>query len=582
MCSPASVSTITMGYNLGFSVDIRTIIRLFRPTSQFLFLKWGSNKFRYLEHDTSNNSTSSSNSNSNDSSADNQNQNQKQNQKLHDKSLKRLQKKLTIAARNEKKRIASGKKKPESQMFNQVSFGVDMGTITKENGKEVDAFTNVMLFRNGKITMTGCRGVQGGVDTILALIKVLSKIRGIEVVTLENTNGITYNAESNRVYSKNYVHPVDGLVTLGKCIGYFGDYTMDPTSKRKFGNGELFLYYTDEMLLERDTIEKRSISSISSTTSSTDIKYGYLRNAKLVVVKETYLIDKRYNQVLEKQIYCKRTLAHIGRKYIKFIEKESDKHDLVYKNDGVYIHTSVLAPSISVSKTFRIKLSIGSTRYRDEEAVADGIFGYEQGEMLHYIFDKYNLKVGQEYIEMFETENKSNPKSIFNTKLVTVNTTTTFEDYTVICKPDILANVNTPEYVRANLQINMINKDFSCEYLVDREIFLAIVQEKYNMLAFYDSEKNNGVRVWYYLTGECTCQKRECKCKTTATVYTSGRILLSGSSTIEECDAAYKFIKDIMEFHRTDLERNTFENTFEKVSKTNEISETSETNETSE
>jgi hypothetical protein len=518
----AQTSTVTIVYNLRSRIDIGTIVRKFVPSKKIYFLKWGKTEVRYYDKDPI--------------------------------LLKRIQEKLKKDASKRKRQLVSlRKQKKEVQFFNQITLDIDAGQI-KRNGKTISVYTNAMLYCNGKIKMTGCRDIESATNTVGIIIKLLSSMQGTHVVPLCVFDGLYYNELTGRVYSRNVLDPDgSGMMVMGKCIGFFGDVSKNPASKRKLGDGELFIYYDAipskypqnvSGATTTTTDEISSTKSVSSTYTET-IKFGHLKDSKIVSIKNDYLIDKCYNHDLVKMIYCKETLCVIGKKYIVLYDRNNK--GLYYRNNGQFIYTTVKALEESTAKTHRIKFSIGTIKYNHTEYEAPN--SVVRGEELYNIYDKFRRIIGEECIDFLSDPD---PELEPEPEIKVENNDFTIEDFFAVSQ-DLC--MHTPEYIKANLNICMLNKDFSCEYLIDRDAFINLIINEYGMETFFDSEKNNGVKFLYYMDGKCTCNKNHCKCKTTITVYTSGKILLSGSKSDEECNAAYMFIREIMEQHRDELER---------------------------
>lgn len=518
-------STITIVYDLEYRIDIGAVIRHFVPTPTIYFMKWGGDQVRYY----------------------------------FDPCRPEIQKRIGIKLTKMNKK----KKKKEIQFFNQVSLDIDLGK-TVQNEKEICLYTSVMIYCNGRMKLAGCKSPGDAVKTIQILIQAFKGIRGTCAIPLSLIGGLYFNSETGRVYSAN-VDKGDGI-RMGKCVGFFGDLNKEPTTKRKSGDGELFLYTksvknafeesgSDGCGPDDETLSQSSVSSEVSNASKSSvssvyiktIKFGYLRDTKVVTIENDYLIDKCYNHKLEKMIYCKKTLEVIGRKYIEFDENNKWRHEYYYRNNGTNIHANVL--NEHTNKMHRIKLTIGSFRDGKEPWEVDPFEQY-----LMEVYDKSGNVIGKECTEYSQTTIDSLKEYNYNHR---IGQEFTIEDYSALKETDGVdaEELHTESYILSHLEICMLNKDFSCGYNVDRDAFLKLITEKYKMHTSYDSEKHNGMRFYYYIGGNCTCNKLKCKCKTTITVYSSGKILLAGSKSMEECDMAYKFIKDIMECEREKLER---------------------------
>ena len=512
-------STITIVYDLACRVDISAVIQHMMPGPAIYFMKWGGEQVRYYD----------------------------------DPARPEIQKRIrTKLAKMNKK-----KKKKEIQFFNQISLDIDLGRSI-QNDKEVFLYTSVMIYCNGRIKLAGCKSTADAVKTVQILVKALEEIRGTCAIPLSYMNGLYYNNDTGRVYSAN-TDKGNGIC-MGKCKGFFGDLSKEPVTKRKSGDGELFLYSSEtdthirspsdpSMGAEDDTV---SVSSEGSSVSRSSvyiktIKFGYLKDTKVVTIEDNYLIDKCYSNKLERLMYCKKTFEVIGRRYVVFDTENQWRHGVYYRNNGRYIYANM--QNEITNKMQRTKLCIGAPKGETEPWEVD-----RMEQFLMEIYDKSGNVIGKECTEYYEDiiarireEYKYDHR---------IGQGFTIEDYSALkMSRGSLEEMHTEDYILSHLEICMLNKDFSCGYNVDRDAFLNLITNQYKMHTSYDSEKHNGMRFYYYINGKCVCNKLRCKCKTTITVYSSGKILLAGSKSAEECDSGYKFIKDIMEYHRSELER---------------------------
>jgi TATA-box binding protein (TBP) (component of TFIID and TFIIIB) len=115
--------------------------------------------------------------------------------------------------------------------------------------------------------------------------------------------------------------------------------------------------------------------------------------------------------------------------------------------------------------------------------------------------------------------------------------------------------------------ITLINSDFSIGHKIDRAQLYKMVIEEYGLFATYEPTIYPGVKVTYMWnstkeeqkeTGLCTCavkcllknRKKEkgimCK-KITIAIFQSGKIIITGSNTMQQTDDAYRFIVGILE-----------------------------------
>jgi TATA-box binding protein (TBP) (component of TFIID and TFIIIB) len=124
--------------------------------------------------------------------------------------------------------------------------------------------------------------------------------------------------------------------------------------------------------------------------------------------------------------------------------------------------------------------------------------------------------------------------------------------------------------------ITLINSDFSIGHKIDRTELYKLVVDDYGLFATYEPTIYPGVKVTYMWnnlddiqrnTGLCKCstncllknRKKErnngiCK-KITIAVFQSGKIIITGSNTLEQTNDAYEFINNILQENSSRLVR---------------------------
>ena len=124
--------------------------------------------------------------------------------------------------------------------------------------------------------------------------------------------------------------------------------------------------------------------------------------------------------------------------------------------------------------------------------------------------------------------------------------------------------------------ITLINSDFSIGHKIDRTELYKLVVDDYGLFATYEPTIYPGVKVTYMWnnlddiqrnTGLCKCstncllknRKKErnngiCK-KITIAVFQSGKIIITGSNTLEQTNDAYAFINNILQENSSRLVR---------------------------
>jgi TATA-box binding protein (TBP) (component of TFIID and TFIIIB) len=132
-----------------------------------------------------------------------------------------------------------------------------------------------------------------------------------------------------------------------------------------------------------------------------------------------------------------------------------------------------------------------------------------------------------------------------------------------------------------NFIIRMINTDFKSytdismknKFLIRRKILHKIlINDVYNNKCSFEPGRYHGVKLEYFwnsnkekLDGICTCAKHcfgkgsgngenNCK-KITIAIFESGSVLITGGISFEQIDEAYKYITNILNIHKTEIQK---------------------------
>jgi hypothetical protein len=127
----------------------------------------------------------------------------------------------------------------------------------------------------------------------------------------------------------------------------------------------------------------------------------------------------------------------------------------------------------------------------------------------------------------------------------------------------------------------MINTDFKSytdismknKFLIRRKILHKIlINDVYNNKCSFEPGRYHGVKLEYFwnsnkekLDGICTCAKHcfgkgsgngenNCK-KITIAIFESGSVLITGGISFEQIDEAYKYITNILNIHKTEIQK---------------------------
>jgi TATA-box binding protein (TBP) (component of TFIID and TFIIIB) len=147
--------------------------------------------------------------------------------------------------------------------------------------------------------------------------------------------------------------------------------------------------------------------------------------------------------------------------------------------------------------------------------------------------------------------------------------------------PEIIVNNNIEIIGFNKFVIRMINTDFKSylnntletKFLIRRKILHKIlISETYNNKCSFEPGRYHGVKLEYFwnsnkekLDGICVCAKHcfgkgtghgenNCK-KITIAIFESGSVLITGGISFEQIDEAYKYITNILNIHKHEIQK---------------------------
>ena len=113
-------------------------------------------------------------------------------------------------------------------------------------------------------------------------------------------------------------------------------------------------------------------------------------------------------------------------------------------------------------------------------------------------------------------------------------------------------------YNKENIETVLINSNFSCNYIVDRNRLFDILKFKYNLHALYDPCSYPGIQCKFYYNenkeiqdGKCNCEKKcsskEKVCKIISfMIFRTGSVLIVGHCDEQILTIIYKFLRKLL------------------------------------
>lgn len=112
-----------------------------------------------------------------------------------------------------------------------------------------------------------------------------------------------------------------------------------------------------------------------------------------------------------------------------------------------------------------------------------------------------------------------------------------------------------------NYKIQLINSDFRIGFNIKREKLFKIIQNDYkNIYSSYEPCIYPGVKIQYTANEKCIK-------KTTIAVFRSGCVIVTGAQRLEDTEAAYNFIKKLLEDNKNNIEMNQMKTEAEDTTK---------------
>jgi hypothetical protein len=148
-----------------------------------------------------------------------------------------------------------------------------------------------------------------------------------------------------------------------------------------------------------------------------------------------------------------------------------------------------------------------------------------------------------------------------------------------VADPKIVGNID--DIKAGNFHCRMINSDFTAPFRIRRkDLHNMLIAPPYNNISSFQPGTYPGVKIHYFWNpaapagpaahGRCECMQHgaenmcigkgagkgigDCK-KVTVAVFESGKVLVSGATNIDQVNAAYKFICDVIMMHVDRLQK---------------------------
>jgi len=140
---------------------------------------------------------------------------------------------------------------------------------------------------------------------------------------------------------------------------------------------------------------------------------------------------------------------------------------------------------------------------------------------------------------------------------------------------DKLAITNPEEYQISNINIVLINSDFSTYFNIKRDVLHEILSKQYNLRSSYEPCIYPGINCKYYWNslynreekkGVCHCNQKclgkgngdkvgECR-RITIAIFQSGNIIITGARSYQQLQDTYHYINHILKENYLEIKRN--------------------------
>ena len=304
---------------------------------------------------------------------------------------------------------------------------------------------------------------------------------------------------------------------------------------------------TDELCVTQESKEEEKVSpKCSDIYISTKTKIAYLNSVidlydifwKIPIVE--YHLQKV--GVIKKQIKISMTNKEEVIELEEKIKKEKNIHcDVIQKLDN---------PNARVNKYKDVrKINIGINtkdllKYRNKKK---GAF-YNCFALIIRI--KIDDKFKEIHVKVFNTGKLEIP-GIQNDKMMKM----VLEKLIETLQPFINEKIY---YNKDNIDTVLINSNFSCNYVINRNILFDILKEKYNLTSLYDPCSYPGIQSKFYYNKNKKVQDGICNCKKKCTssekictvvsfmIFRTGSILIVGHCNEKVLDIIYNYLKKIL------------------------------------
>jgi TATA-box binding protein (TBP) (component of TFIID and TFIIIB) len=138
-------------------------------------------------------------------------------------------------------------------------------------------------------------------------------------------------------------------------------------------------------------------------------------------------------------------------------------------------------------------------------------------------------------------------------------------------EPAIVENI--ADVVAKDFMIRMINCDFGFPYKIRRKNLHQIIISEYENVCSFQPLTYPGVKLQYFWNQDASCAKQgichckkecfgkgkgngegECK-KVTIAIFDSGKILITGANSFDQVNAAYRYICDLVQRHKSEVQK---------------------------
>ena len=309
---------------------------------------------------------------------------------------------------------------------------------------------------------------------------------------------------------------------------------------------ESFLMTDTLVVSDDDGEEKRVSPKCSDIYISTKTKIAYL-NTEInlyeifwkIPIKEYYLQEEG---VIKKQIKISMT----NKKEVYELEEKLKKEKNVYCD----IIQKIDNPNARINKYKDVrKINIGINtkdliRYRNKKKGAFyNCFALIIRLKIEDIFKEIHVKV-------FNTGKLEIP-GIQNDKMMYM----VLEKLIEILQPFKKEKLY---YNKENIETVLINSNFSCNYVINRNILFDILKDKYKITSLYDPCSYPGIQCKFYYNknkkiqdGKCNCEKKCCSSSKKCTivsfmVFRTGSILIVGHCDEYVLEIIYNYLKKLL------------------------------------